>query len=167
MDINIYNENLSHRENLGSSRNMLLQKIFRFTSIIVGIVVSILITIDLGDKLFKTYIHGDHFRNLNLNSNDSNVIKLSENNSSFKDPMKIFSDEAHDLEIANLLDVQKEFMINFYNKVDRHTYRGKWHSEEKINFLSERTEGEIAFRIEKINTFNTFDFEKIFIVFRL
>jgi hypothetical protein len=72
-----------------------------------------------------------------------------------------------DQEMQNLIDRQKELLVNFYNKVDRQTYRGTWKSQEKFNFLSERTEGEIAFRLEKINSYSTLDFEKVFFVFRL
>lgn len=62
----------------------------------------------------------------------------------------------------------KEKIDNFLKKVDKETFRGTWKAENngKFSFLSNRTEGEMAFRIEKLVSFTSTQ-EKIFIVFRL
>jgi hypothetical protein len=159
MDINIYNDNFSNRIHNESS-NLILQKILKFTCILIGVLVSIVISLDLGVKIFNSYnTKGDDFRILSLNANKS------ENNSeTFKDdPL----DPINLDEIQKEIQLQKDLLINFYNKVDRKTFRGKWHSNESFIYLSKRTEGEMAFRIEKINPFNAIEFEKVYLVFRL
>ena len=171
MNINIENETYPRVGwNSETSRNMLLQKIFKFTTIFVGVVLSILITVDLGDKIFKTY-NEDPLRILSTISSErtegeektggGNFTTLSELNGTSEDT------QTPDQEVQNLIDRQKELLVNFYNKVDRQAYRGTWKSKEKFNFLSERTEGEIAFRVEKMYSYSTLGFEKVYFIFRL
>jgi hypothetical protein len=155
-----------------SSRNLLLQKIFKFTTIFVGVILSILITVDIGDKFFKSY-NQDSLRILSLaqsnreEQNKSDISKISNNfipevlNNTFDAGGVSLKD------FQNLIEQEKELLVNFYNKVDRQTYRGTWKSEEKFKYLSDRSEGEIAFRIEKIKSYSSLEFDKVFIVFRL
>ena len=155
-----------------SSRILLLQKIFKFTTIFVGIILSILITVDLGDKIFKSY-NEDPLRILSLEKsnreelNNSNISTISNSyipevfNNTFDAGGVSLKD------FQNLMEQEKDLLVNFYNKVDRQTYRGTWKSEEKFNYLSHRSEGEIAFRIEKIKSYSSLEFDKVFIVFRL
>ena len=155
-----------------SSRILLLQKIFKFTTIFVGIILSILITVDLGDKIFKSY-NEDPLRILSLEKsnrealNNPNISTISNSyipevfNNTFDAGGVSLKD------FQNLMEQEKDLLVNFYNKVDRQKYRGTWKSEEKFNYLSDRSEGEIAFRIEKIISYSSFDFDKVFIVFRL
>ena len=155
-----------------SSRILLLQKIFKFTTIFVGVILSILITVDLGDKIFKSY-NEDPLRILSLEKsnreelNNSNISTISNSyipevfNNTFDAGGVSLKD------FQNLLEQEKDLLVNFYNKVDRQTYRGTWKSEEKFNYLSNRSEGEIAFRIEKIKSYSSLEFDKVFIVFRL
>jgi len=155
-----------------SSRILLLQKIFKFTTIFVGVILSILITVDLGDKIFKSY-NEDPLRILSLEKsnreelNNSNISTISNSyipevfNNTFDAGGVSLKD------FQNLLEQEKDLLVNFYNKVDRQTYRGTWKSEEKFNYLSDRSEGEIAFRIEKIKSYSSLEFDKVFIVFRL
>ena len=155
-----------------SSRILLLQKIFKFTTIFVGIILSILITVDLGDKIFKSY-NEDPLRILSLEKsnreelNNSNISTISNSyipevfNNTFDAGGVSLKD------FQNLMEQEKDLLVNFYNKVDRQTYRGTWKSEEKFNYLSDRSEGEIAFRIEKIKSYSSLEFDKVFIVFRL
>lgn len=155
-----------------SSRILLLQKIFKFTTIFVGVILSILITVDLGDKIFKSY-NEDPLRILSLEKsnreelNNSNISTISNSyipevfNNTFDAGGVSLKD------FQNLMEQEKDLLVNFYNKVDRQTYRGTWKSEENFNYLSDRSEGEIAFRIEKIKSYSSLEFDKVFIVFRL
>jgi hypothetical protein len=155
-----------------SSRNLLLQKIFKFTTIFVGVILSILITVDLGDKILKSY-NEDPLRILSLvqgnREENSNLNTSNLSSSSIPNVLNNTYDTGGEAlkEFQNLMEQQKDLLVNFYNKVDRQTYRGTWKSDEKFNFLSDRSEGEIAFRLEKISSYSSSDFEKVFVVFRL
>lgn len=155
-----------------SSRILLLQKIFKFTTIFVGIILSILITVDLGDKIFKSY-NEDPLRILSLeksNREELNNPNISTISNSYIPEVFNNTFDAGGVSLKdfqNLMEQEKDLLVNFYNKVDRQTYRGTWKSEEKFNYLSDRSEGEIAFRIEKIKSYSSLEFDKVFIVFRL
>ncbi len=162
MDINIDNELFTNRSVGTNSRLLLLPKILQIVTILVGVIVSVLITIDITGKIFQSYKE-DSLRILSEDNSEHSV------NFSFYRQENITEEMEKDYEeIQREVNERKELVENFYNKVDRKTYRGRWRSESKFNFLSEKKEGEMAFRIEKlVSSYATFDFEKAFIVFKL
>jgi hypothetical protein len=169
MNINIDNDLFTNQPQSTNSRLMLLPKILKIVTILVGVLVSVLITVDLSENIFHS-VKEESLRILSSTEKDKDPMESF--NQDLAQPLYRTENITEEMErnheyIKKLIEQQKELVVNFYNKIDRKTYRGSWKSEDKFNFLSEKTEGEMALRIEKVNTFTTFDFEKAFIVFRL
>jgi hypothetical protein len=169
MNINIDNDLFTNQPLGTNSRLILLPKIMKCVTILVGVLVSVLITVDLSENIFHS-VKEESLRILSGSENEKDLY--SQENNGLPLPLYRTENLTEEMEqnhqyIQKLLDQQKELVVNFYNKIDRKTYRGKWRSDDKFNFLSQKKEGEMALRIEKVNTFTSFDFEKAFIVFRL
>lgn len=165
MNINIENDLFTNRQVETTSRHSIVPKILKIFSILVGIIVSVLITIDLTGQLFNS-LKEDSYTNPEITD------KSLRNLDNLHVPIYRTENLTEEIEKNNEIfqryfDEQKELVVNFYNKVDRRTYKGKWKSESNFSFLSNRLEGEMAMRIEKLNSYTSFEFEKAFIVFRL
>ena len=164
MNINLENDLFTNRQ-VGTIRHLLLPKILKVFSILVGIIVSILITVDLTGQLLQSLSEDNNYTQ---EITDKSLRILNSEHSQLSRTENLTEEiEKNNENFQRSIQDKKELVGNFYNKVDRRTYKGKWKSEMNFSFLSNRLEGEIAMRIEKINSFSSFEFEKSFIVFRL
>jgi hypothetical protein len=163
MDLNINDEMFSyHRgEVLRNGGNIILQKLFKFIAISVGIVLIFLITFEIGENIFKSYTDRDNIdlglpkiRNLENDENTSNETEFVINSTQLT-------------EFIIEHEETKKKISEFLNLVDRQTYKGKWHMEQTFDFLSNRSQGEMALRMERLISYTTVVHEKVFAVFRL
>jgi Txe/YoeB family toxin of Txe-Axe toxin-antitoxin module len=155
--------------------NFILPKIFKFTSLIFGLILIMMITYDMGEKIYKSYNEKDEYEktleNRRYLKNDDEdytdeilpeILESNETNYEFnlnKTESEEFTqeDEEYKNKISNVIDLLR-----------KQTYKGKWKMENKLEYLSNRSEGEISFRIERLISYTQVEqLQKVFVIFRL
>lgn len=78
-------------------------------------------------------------------------------------------DTFSNLDLHRILEeiTPEESLVNFLESVHTRTYKGSWKSEKELEFLSNRREGEIGIKIEKMTPMTILQFEAVMVLFRL
>ena len=121
--------------------------------------------LDIENEIQKRNAESYHIRDLNENA------EQDQDNIADKNGIKEIIDHSQDgtntdeIPSSNI-NLDTEAIMKFYSNANLITYKGNWHSEVSNEYLDNRTDGEIALKIERYFNKVTSS-EKIFVTFRL
>jgi hypothetical protein len=154
--------------------HIVIQRIFKYTAFIIGIVLFFMISFDLGEKILNTYTEqtlNDHMRILeDILGGISDKRMLFKNGSDLDLLEKELNESLKEYDNVNNMIKNNEvisIMETFYDQISQHTYKGIWKSKNQISYFDNITEGEMALKVQKVVSMNNIYPETIYIIFRL